>query len=196
MNAINKISVWIGHRYSATLMLILFLIVFGFFWLFNFSPFPVSNAEFIRLSGHEGLLDTMFFYTAQEAFMALAHYGEKGRELYQIFIAADFLFIIFYSFAFAFLMTAITRLVYGENSLWSRLNLLPLTIGFWDCIENICIYSMLRVYPSNNAVLGTISGYATLLKWLLTVVLILFLIYGSILLLLHYLGFEQFTIRR
>jgi hypothetical protein len=105
MNAIKKISFWIDRRYSLSLMLILFLVVFGFFWLFNFSSFPISNPEFIKLSGHEGFLDTMLFYSAQEAFTAMSHDGEEGRKLYQVFLAADFLFIIFFSFAFSFLMT-------------------------------------------------------------------------------------------
>ena len=47
-------------------MLSFFLIVFGFFWLFNFSHVPISNTQFIKMSGQEGLLDTMFFYSSQE----------------------------------------------------------------------------------------------------------------------------------
>jgi len=196
MNTINRISRWIDHRYSTPLMLILFLVVFGFFWLFNFSPLPVSNSEFIKLSGHEGMLDTMLFYSAQDAFTALTHYGEEGRKLYLDFIAADFLFIIVYSFAFAFLMTIIVLAVCGNGSFWLKLNVLPLGIGFLDCVENICILGMLRIYPLNNTVLGTISGIATLCKWLLTMAVISCLVYGGIMILLRRLGFRRCTVRR
>jgi hypothetical protein len=177
-------------------MLVLFLVVFGFFWLFNFSPFPISNPEFIKLSGHQGLLDTMLFYSAQEAFDAMTHYGEEGRNLYQVFLTADFVFILFYSFAFALLMTVIVGSVCGHGASWIRLNLLPLGIGFLDCVENICILMMLRIYPYSNAMLGTISGYATLFKWLLTLVVIACLIYGSIILLLRRFGFKQCTVQQ
>jgi hypothetical protein len=196
MNEIKKISFWIDYRYSSSLMLILFFVVLGFFWVFNFSPFPISNPEFIKLSGQEGLLDTMLFYSSQEAFAAMGHYGEEGRNLYMVFLSADFIFIIFYSFAFSFLMTVTVRSVCGHGSLWLTLNLLPLGIGFLDCVENICILMMLRIYPSNNAVLGTISGYVTLSKWLLTVAVISCLIYGGVILLLRHFGFKKCTVQR
>lgn len=196
MNVIKKISTWIEHRYSSSLMLILFLVVFGFFWLFNFSPFPISNAEFSKLSGHEGLLDTMIFYSTQEAFTAMTHYGEEGRNLYHVFLATDFLFIMFYSFAFSFLMTATLRSVCGHGSSWLKLNLLPFGIGFLDCVENICILMMLKIYPSSNIVLGTISGYATLSKWLLMVTVISCLIYGGIILILRHFGFKRCAVQR
>lgn len=195
MNMINRVSCWIDLRFSKPLMLCLFLIVFGFFWVFNFSPLPISNAEFIKLSGQEGLLDTLFFYSSQEAFTALTNYGEEGRELYLGFLTADFIFIIFYSFAFAFLMTIVVRAVCGNNSHWLKLNVLPLSIGFFDCIENISILGMLKIYPLNSTVLGTVSGSITLCKWILTIVTISFLIYGSIIILLRQCGLKNCAVQ-
>jgi hypothetical protein len=188
MNAIKQISRWIDRRYSTPWMLILLLVVLGFFWLFNFSPLPISNSEFIKLSGHEGLLDAMPFYSAQEAYGALTHYGATGRKLYLKFLAADFLFILVYSLAFALLMTRTVRAVCGEGASCLTLNVLPLGIGLFDCVENLCILGMLLVYPVNNTVLGTLSGAATLCKWLLTLAAISCLLCGSIVLLIRRLG--------
>ena len=193
---IKRISSWIDNRYSTPWMLFLFLVVFGFFWLFNFSALPISNSELIKLSGHEGMLDTMLFYSAQDAFTALAHYGEKGRNFYLDFIAADFLFIIVYSFAFSLLMTRTVRTVCGAGSFWLTLNVLPFGIGFFDCLENICIFGMLDTYPVNNSIIGTISGVATLCKWLLTLVAISCLLYGGTIALMRRLGFKLCPVRQ
>jgi len=196
VKTINRISLWISQRYSTSAIIILFIVVFGFFWLFNFSRLPISNSEFIKLSGQEGLLDTMLFYSSQEAYTALTHYGEEGRRLYLGFLAADFIFIIFYSVAFAFLMTMVVFSVCGKGSSWLRLNLLPLGIGFFDCVENICIFGMLNIYPLNSTILGTISGSATGCKWLLTMVLISCLVYGGIIILLRRFGFRHCPISK
>ena len=177
-------------------MLALFGLCFGFFWLFNFSPLPLSNAAFVKLSGHEGLLDTMLFYSAQEAYTSLTHYGAAGRKLYPLFLAADFLFIPAYSFAFAFLMTLTVRALCGEKTWWSALNLLPLGIGLFDCMENLCILGMLSLYPGSNPVLGTLAGGATLSKWLLTLTALSCLIIGGILLLANRLGFRPCPVCR
>ncbi len=194
MKTINRISLCIGRRYTISLMLILFLFVFGFFWLFNFSRLPISNSEFIKLSGQEGLLDTMLFYSSQEAYTALTHYGEEGRRLYLGFLAADFIFIILYSITFSFLMTMAVFTVYGKESSWLRLNLLPLGIGFFDCVEDICILGMLGLYPLNSTVLGTISGSATACKWLLTLVVIFCLVYGGIIIFLRRFGSRHWPV--
>ena len=106
---------WIERHYSTPLMLVLLLASAGFFWLFNFSGLPLSNPELIKLSGREGLLDLMPYYTAQQAFVILGHYGVAGRELYLRFLAADFVFIPVYSLGFAFLMTRAVRALCAEQ---------------------------------------------------------------------------------
>ncbi len=166
----------------------LFVVVFGFFWVFNFSSLPISSPAIIKISGREGLLDIRLFYSAREAFAAVSHYGEEGRRLYLGFLAADFIFIIFYSTAFAFLMTLVAKSVCGKRPSWLRLNVLPLGIGFFDCLENICILAMLVIYPLNSTALGTISGIATLSKWLLTLTAGFCLVGGGMMILLRRLG--------
>ena len=188
MKTINGVSRWINGRYSAGLMGGLFIVVVGFFWLFNFSSLPISNPAIIKISGQKGLLDTRLFYSARDAFAALSHYGEEGRRLYLAFLAADFIFILSYSVAFALLMTRVACSVCGKGSSWLRMNVLPLGIGFFDCVENICILVMLTTYPLNNIAIGTVSGIATLSKWLLTLVTGLCLAGGGMIMLLHRLG--------
>jgi hypothetical protein len=177
-------------------MLVLLLASVGFFWLFNFSALPLSNPELVKLSGHEGLLDLMPYYSAQEAFMALNHYGAAGRKLYMRFLAADFVFIPVYSLGFAFLMTRAVRAVCAEGTSWSWLNLLPLGIGVFDCVEDLIILAMLSLYPDTAVVLGTLSGIATLCKYLFTLLALLSLGYIGLILLARRFGFKPCAAHR
>lgn len=113
-----------------------------------------------------------------------------------LFNAADFLFIPAYGFAFAFLMTLTVRALCGKETWWSALNLLPLGIGLFDCIENLCILGMLFLYPESNPVLGTLAGGATSGKWLLTLTTLSILIVAGILLLARRLGFRPCPVYR
>ncbi len=185
---INFVSRWVRRLYSTRMMLALLLAVFGFFWLFSVSHFPLSNPELLKLSRREGLLDLMPFYTAQEAFMALSHYGQAGRELYLRFLAADFIFIPTYCFGLAFLITWISQAVGCERALWLKLNVLPFGVGLFDCVENFSILGMLGVYPDASFVLGTLAGISTLCKHLLTVMVLLTIGYGGFILLMKTFG--------
>ena len=194
-NPINAVSDWIVRLYSTSLMLALLLAAVGFFWLFNFSPLPISNPELAKLSGGAGLLDLMLFYSAQEAFTLLGQYGDAGRELYLRFLIADFIFIPVYSLGFALLMTRTIYAVCREPTRWLWLNLLPLGIGIFDIVENLSILGMLIIYPSFNVGLGTLSGISTLCKHLLTVTTLLALGYGVFLLVLSQFGFKPCAAR-
>jgi hypothetical protein len=118
MNLVKRVSYRLERFYSTPLMLALLLAAFGFFWLFNFSPLPISNNELIKLSSSEGLLDVRPFYSAAEAYSALTHYGAAGREFYLRFLAADFIFIPVYSLGFGLLMARVVRAVCGAGSPW------------------------------------------------------------------------------
>ncbi len=174
----------------------LLLAAVGFFWLFNFSSLPLSNPELAKLSGREGLLDLMFFYSAREALTALNHYGAAGRELYLRFLAADFIFIPVYSLGFALLMTRTIRTVCSESTHLLWLNVLPLGIGFFDCVENLSILGMLAYYPDASVALGALSGISTLCKHLLTLMTLLVLGYGGLILFLRKFGFKLCTSHR
>jgi len=174
------ISRWIARHDSTRAMVLLLLAAGFFFWLFNFSSWPYSDPGLIRLSGGEGWLDLRPFYTAQQAFTAMGHYGEAGRALYRGFLATDFVFIPVYSLGFALLLTRLLRALTGEGSGWMRLNLLPLVIGLFDVVENLSILSLLAEYPHPPAIIGTLAGIATLCKWLLTALALLVLGIGTV----------------
>ncbi|MDH5654715.1 MAG: hypothetical protein OEZ34_02330 [Spirochaetia bacterium] len=165
-----KISQKIECYFSLPLMIFLLTGVLIFFWIFNVSSLPLSNPELITISGEKGLLDLMTYYSAGEAYEAVHSYGEKGRELYFRFIAADYLFIIFYSIGFSFLLIYLIRFLPFRNKNLSVLNLLPFSVGLFDFIENTAVLSMLAIFPDKTLFAGTIAGTATFIKHLLSFV--------------------------
>lgn len=190
---IRKVSQWTEQRYSAPLLIVLLLGMLGFFWMFNFSSLPISNPELVKRSGGQGLLDATLFYSGEKAIAAMDHYGDAGRKLYKRFLVADSVFIIVYSLGIALLITRLTQAVNRKKTPWRLLSVLPYSIGFLDCVENICIFVLLSNYPNSSIILGTISGIATFCKWLLTLVVLLFLVYGGCQLLMRRLGFGYRT---
>src|SRR5437762_2579499 len=119
-NPLTRWSEFIAGLYSAPLTALLVLGALGFSWLFNYSSFPFANPELLKLSGGEGLLDLLPFYTAEKAFTALGHYGTAGRALYSRYLVADFIFMPFYSLGLALLVTRTVLATWSEGSarLW------------------------------------------------------------------------------
>src|ERR1051325_7548646 len=187
-NLLSRWSEFIAGLYSAPLLALLLLGTLGFSWLFNYSSFPFSNPELLKLSGGEGLLDLLPFYTAEKAFTALGHYGTAGRALYSRYLGADFIFLPVYAFSLALLVTRTVQATWGEGSTRLWLNLLPFGIALFDIVENLCIMAMLNTYPATYVTLGTLSGVATFGKTLLTTATLICLAYGGLVLLLRRIG--------
>lgn len=162
-----RISRTIAGLHSLRLMIILLAGAAFFFYLFNFSTLPLSNPELMRLSGGEGLLDLRLYYSAQEAFRAMEGYGAAGRDMYLRFMAADFVFLAIYGLGFALLFTRMATAISGPSSAWTRTNLLPLAIALADFTENIFIFLLLREYPEQHLLVGSLTGIATLAKQVL-----------------------------
>jgi len=179
---LNKLSSFIARRYSLRLMIALFIAVAFFFWTFNFSSLPLSNPELKRISNGGELLDTRIYYSAQEAFRAMERYGVEGRALYRRFLAADFIFAPTYGLAFALLFTRLTIALFGPSSSWVRFNVLPIGIAVADVAENTGIFLLLQTYPAQHSVLGSLAGIATLVKWSLTVIALVFVALTGLLL--------------
>ncbi|HAR45478.1 MAG TPA: hypothetical protein DCS42_09115 [Nitrospiraceae bacterium] len=162
-----------------------------FFWLFNFSTLPLSNPELMKLSNGEGLLDLRIYYTAREAFHAMAHYGSVGRTLYLRFLATDFVFLVIYGLAFSLLFARMALALFNPTSPWRKINLLPLGIALADFVEDTCLLLLLTGYPERYLFIGTLAGMATLTKHVLTISALSFLAYGCLRLLTRGFGSKK-----
>ena len=184
------LSQLISKYNSNWLMRIFLMLALLLLWIFNFSTWPVSNPTLMKISGQEGLLDLLLFYSPQEAFSAFTNYGEVGRDLYLNFIAADFIFIFIYSIGLSFLITSLVQKVCCDSSVWLILNLVPLGIGLFDAVENLSIFAMLIIYPEVNTYVATVAGTSTLCKHILSIFALMILGYGGLILLFRHCGIK------
>lgn len=185
-----RISNAIANQYSLRLMIVLFAGAGFFFWMFNLSSLPLSTAELGRLSNGEDLFDVRLYYSAQEAFRVMDRYGAKGRAWYLRFLAADFLFLAIYGFAFSLLFTRMAIAIFGPSSSWIKVNLLPLGIALADSVENLCLLILFIVYPERSLLPATIAGIATFSKWTLTVAALICLVTAVVLIIAKRLGLK------
>jgi hypothetical protein len=116
-------------------------------------------------------LDLEFYYTAEEAYSRLSGFSEEIRESYRMgLMVTDMIYPIVYSLLFSFI---IFRLWKNE-----KLALLPFMILLFDFIENISIITMLVFFPEKIIFWGTLAGISTSLKWLFSVLTLIFVFIG------------------
>ena len=146
----------------------LLLLCAGYFWMFNYSPLPLSNPALVAAGCGEGLLDLLPYYDARAAYRALDCYGDTGRAIYRHYLLADTSFVFCYGLGFSLLLTRLLADLTALGSRWRKANLLPLGVALADVLENLGIYCLLVAYPRSIPVLGDLAGLATLLKFALT----------------------------
>jgi len=142
------------------------LLVTGF--LVNGRPFGIEELK--AITGGVGVLDMEVLYTPDQAHAFLAVMGEAGRAFYLTRIAPlDLLVPFFYAL---FLSTAITWFLHKwlpAESMWHRLNLVPVIGGLCDYLENLGIIAMILAWPANLPDIASFTMAATLLKFSLSI---------------------------
>jgi len=118
-----------------------------------------------------GIPDTHLHYTAEEFYALFEKYTQKEINIYiKGMLLLDFIYPVFYSL---FLALFIFRL--SHKTLQS---LLPFGVLIFDYIENMSVFTLIRLMPSRHMDLATFAGYFTLTKWILTsLCLIIVLVY-------------------
>jgi hypothetical protein len=107
-----------------------------------------------------------FYYSADQLYQMAESYGEEGRAAY---IRARFTFDLIWPVVYVvFLTTAISwvnRRAFAADSLWQRTNLVPVLGTLLDYLENIATSLVMARYPNPTAVVDTLAGLITALKW-------------------------------
>ena len=176
----DRISRAIAARARFPLIVALLLASALFLWIFTAFELAPGAADHGAAGDAPGFLDLRWHYTAAEARQAMHDYGAAGRAEYRRFLAVDAFFPFVYGLAFALLLSRLARALFGEASPWLRLNLLPLATIVADCVENACLLWMLAGHPDFGDVAGTLGGYATTLKHLTLLGVLLSLAGGGI----------------
>jgi len=109
-------------------------------------------------------LDAQLFYTPEQAFATVASYGDAARFWIGVYLTWDIVNPILYTLIFSLLMSWLFRRGFQAESKLQKLNLLPLGAGLCDLLENICIVTLLAVYPAQPAVVAWLSTVCTVSK--------------------------------
>lgn len=126
-------------------------------------------------------LDAQLFYTPEQAFATVASYGDAARFWIPVYLTWDVVNPILYTLIFSLLISWLLRRGFNDNvaqdailrhtpasskakSRLQKLNLLLVGAGLCDLLENICIVTLLAVYPTQPAVVAWLSTICTVSK--------------------------------
>ena len=156
------------HLKLANGKVILFLL-----FLFLLANFVVIQAIYPKFQ----TLDTLSSYTPDKAFQLISSYGEQGRQYYAVIeVTLD----LAYPFVSALLFSLITlyafKRAFPSHDWTSYLFLVPYAILLADYLENICIVTMLLIYPQKPVLLAQISNFFTIAKFSLAPLQLLFVV--------------------
>ncbi|MGC9399263.1 MAG: hypothetical protein ACP5HM_09005 [Anaerolineae bacterium] len=136
---------------------------------------PLADPALINMS-----LDGRFAYTPEQAFSAVASYGDTGR-IQMIWIhLGDFILITLYTSMFCLSISWLFQRGFKPDSRMQRLNLVPILGGFFDVLENIWIMTMILVYPARPTVVAWLSTISTTGKYIMGVPIVLLLLIGLV----------------
>ena len=125
-------------------------------------------------------LDDPGFYTPEEAFSIMKSWGDGGRT-YQLWFHLTW-DLIFPILGFLFVGLSISWLLqrgFRPGSILQRLNLFALGSVF-DLLENICLVSMIVVYPARPAVVAWLKTIFTMSKYGFMIAIILVVLVGLV----------------
>jgi hypothetical protein len=126
------------------------------------------------LSSNVAPIDLQFSYSTEKAYQLLAAFSPEELNIYfWLEVTVDVIYPVIYTLLFSFSI----YLLHNKNH---KLSMIPIGIGFFDLLENICITIMIKNLPDQLDSLVRVSSIFTSLKWILTIVVMCLILYGLI----------------
>lgn len=160
----NGLQKFATRQYMLPLF-ILFLLILA---VMEFSP--ISTRALKILGGGKGMLDMQFGYSQSLFSSHLTTLGETGRLLYTRLLGVDVLLVLTMMALQSLLITVLVQ----KNGLaprWKVLNLLPFVRALFDILENGLLFILIQAFPTQLPVLTTAASSATVLKWIVFVLM-------------------------
>jgi len=151
---------------------ILLLLIAAFVLLVNL---PLADPALLSLS-----LDGKFAYTPDQAFSAVASYGDAGRVQMIWIHLGDFILIALYTLLFCLSISWLFQRGFKRDSKMQRLNLVPLLGGLFDVMENIWILALILAYPAQPEAVAWLSTVFTTGKYIMGIPILLLLAVGLV----------------
>lgn len=140
---------------------------------------PNTEAAMKETAGGVGPIDLQFFYTPEKVYSMVSAYGAAGRIFYRTFeMTGDIVYPIIYTLFFSLLLTWLFRRGFAGDSRWQGLNVLPFGALLFDLLENVCIVTMLTLYPATPAPLAWLATGLTMIKWSFAGITLLLVLVG------------------
>lgn len=136
---------------------------------------PLADPGLISMS-----LDGQFAYTPEQAFSAVASFGEDGRAQMIWIHLADFILITLYTLMFCLSISWLFQRGFKLDNRMQRLNLVPILGGFFDLMENIWIITLILSYPAQPTVVAWLSTITTTGKYIMGIPIVLLLLIGLV----------------
>jgi len=136
------------------------------FVLLNFTKLGLVQLN--SLNGNQGMFDTMFGYTAQEAYRIMYVMGDAGIRQHLVMHLIDYGFIIGY-----FICMILAAYPFLKEKYQIFAVLVPTALVFADLIENItmdvALLDYLKTYNRNDSLVAT-SNVFSWIKWAMLLV--------------------------
>ncbi|GAB2572652.1 hypothetical protein [Spirosoma areae] len=171
LNALSS-SLYRIASWKTLLLAIVLYIPFNTYFLKNL------EARMNALAGKEiGPIDLLFDYNPAKISQMVADYGPEGRAVYaQGAMVVDTAYPLVYTFLFCIVLSLLFR--NRSYAPFQLVNVLPVGILLFDLLENACIVYLLKSYPSSSAGMASLCSIFTNLKWVMTAVFLVLVIYG------------------
>ena len=148
---------------------------------------PYSLAKLTEASDGVGMLDMKFGYGDTLVYRIMENLGDAGRQLYIRILYIDFLFVIVFMLLQAILISVLlSDAKVGE--IGHMLVLLPFVRSVFDILENSLLLAILTRYPLHNAGLIFPASLMTMLKWIVSLAIILVIVMLCVMALRRYIA--------
>jgi hypothetical protein len=177
VNMLSKLSSWF-HAWAKGWLI---LAIFAAFVVFLAVTLPVGIEKQEAASGNAVGFDTHFFYTPEQAYSMVAAFGDSGRTLYRNgLLTIDLVIPVLYTLFLGLLMSWLFQRGFKPESKMQKMNVLPVGMGAFDLLENICVVTMLSVYPAQFVAVAWLSTVCTMTKLSLAGLIILLVLVGLV----------------
>jgi hypothetical protein len=129
------------------------------------SALTAAEGRIKQCSGGLGVPDLLKGFTAAELYARLEAFGPEGRRIYAYAELVDLVYPVVYATFFAFLLALAVRRLFGSESRWAPLCLLPYAAMLSDFLENACFFTVLGAWPARLDGVATLGGMFNLAKW-------------------------------
>ena len=142
---------------------------------------PALGSLMGTIGGNQVSPDTLLYYTGDTLRKIALDYGEAGRSGYiRSALALDLVWPLVYVTAFSVAISFFGNIGFAKGSRRKRINLVPLSAGIFDLLENTSVSVVMAAFPDIPEPFAHLAGIFTAAKWAAVLASSLALIFAAI----------------